>query len=72
MVHREDPASGAVEIVASRPPEAEGVSGYGVVMTLTFQAKKVGRFSVKITKGTVIQSSRLTAASGSEISVSVQ
>ena len=73
LVHREDPASGAVEITASRPPESDGLSGHGVVTTLTFQAKTPGRFPVKITKAAVIQSEgQLTAASGSEITVSVQ
>jgi general secretion pathway protein D len=73
LVHREDPASGAVEITASRPPGSEGVSGHGVVATLTFQASATGRFPVKITKGAVVQPDvQPTAASGSEITVSVQ
>jgi general secretion pathway protein D len=73
LVHREDPASGAVEITASRPPGSEGVSGHGVVATLTFQASATGRFPVKITKAAVVQpDQQLTAASGSEITVSVQ
>jgi general secretion pathway protein D len=72
LVHREN-ANGAVEITASRPPESEGVSGHGVVTTLTFQAKTTGRFPVKITKAGVVQpGQQLTAVSGSEISVSVQ
>jgi len=73
LVHREDPASGAVEITASRPPGSEGVSGHGVVATLTFQASATGRFPVKITKAAVVQpDQQLNAASGSEITVSVQ
>jgi len=73
LVHREDPTSGAVEITASRPPGSEGVSGHGVVTTLTFQASAAGRFPVKITKAAVVQpDQQLTAASGSEITVSVQ
>ncbi len=73
LVHREDPSSGAVEITASRPPSSEGVSGHGVVATLTFQANTAGRFPVKITKAAVVQpDQQLTAASGSEITVSVQ
>jgi general secretion pathway protein D len=73
LVHREDPSSGAVEITASRPPGSEGVSGHGVVATLTFQASATGRFPVKITKAAVVQpDQQLTAASGSEITVSVQ
>lgn len=73
LVHREDPSKGAVEITASRPPDTEGVSGHGVVTTLTFHAKTIGRFPVKITKAAAVQSDQqLTAVSGSEITVSVQ
>ena len=73
LFHREDPSSGAVEITASRSPGSEGVSGHGVVATLTFQANATGRFPVKITKAAVVQpDQQLTAASGSEITVSVQ
>jgi general secretion pathway protein D len=72
LVHRENPASGAVEITVSRPPGSEGVSGHGVVATLTFQASATGR-PVKITKAAVVQpDQQLTAASGTEITVSVQ
>ena len=73
LVHREDPLSGAVEITVARPRESQGVSGHGVVTTLTFQAKTAGRFPVKITKAAIIQSDQqLAPASGSEITVSVQ
>ncbi len=73
LVHREDSTTGAVAITASRPRESQGVSGQGVVTTLTFQAKTTGRFPVKITKGGVVQADQqLTAVSGSEITVSVQ
>ena len=73
LVHREDPSSGAVEITASRPPKSEGVSGHGVVITLTFEAKTTGRFPVKITKAALVHpNQQLTSASGSEVTVSVQ
>jgi general secretion pathway protein D len=73
LVHREDPSSGAVEITASRPSESEGVSGHGVVTTLTFEAKTTGRFPVKITKASLGHPNQQpTAASGSEVTVSVQ
>jgi general secretion pathway protein D len=73
LVHRDDPSSGAVEITASRPPKSEGVSGHGVVTTLTFQAKTAGRFPVKITKAALVHpDQQLTAASGSDVTVSVQ
>src|SRR5260370_16924389 len=48
LVHREDPSNGAVEITASRPPGAEGLSGHGVVTTLTFQAKTTAPLPIKI------------------------
>jgi general secretion pathway protein D len=73
LVHREDLSNGVVDITASRPRESQGVSGQGVVTTLTFHAKTTGRFPVKITKGAVVQADQqLTAVSGSEITVSVQ
>ena len=56
-----------------RPRESEVVSGHGVVTTLTFLANTTGRFPVKITRAAVVQpDQQLTAASGSEITVSVQ
>ena len=73
LVHREDLSNGVVDITASRPRESQGVSGQGVVTTLTFHANTTGRFLVKITKGAVVQADQqLTAVSGSEITVSVQ
>jgi hypothetical protein len=64
---------GTVEITPSRPPESEGISGRGVVITLTFQAKTTGRFPVKITKAAIVHNDHQTsAASGWEITVSVQ
>jgi general secretion pathway protein D len=73
LVHREDPSTGAVEITASRPPKSEGVSGHGVIATLTFEAKTAGRFPVKITKAALVHpNQQLTSTSGSEGTVSVQ
>jgi general secretion pathway protein D len=72
LVHRDDPSSDSVEITASRPSGAQGVSGHGVVSTLTFLAKTSGRFPVRITNGAVIQPDYQSASvSGSEITVSV-
>ena len=73
LVHREDTHHSAVQITATRPADAAGVSGQGVVTTLTFQAKVAGRFPVKITKAAIVQrNQQQTAASGSETIVSVQ
>ena len=39
IVHRDDDSTGALQISATRPPGATGVSGQGTVVTLTFMAK---------------------------------
>jgi general secretion pathway protein D len=73
LVHREDASTGTLELTASRPAKAEGVSGYGVVTTLTFQAKSAGRFPIRVSNGVVIQSGQQQAAvSGGEATVSVR
>jgi general secretion pathway protein D len=73
LVRRDDPSSGVVEITASRPSGSGGVSGHGIIATLTFEARESGQFLVKITNGTVIQADEQpTAVSGSEMTVSVR
>jgi general secretion pathway protein D len=51
LVHREDDATGTLQITATRPPGAGGVSGQGAVMTMTFQAKASGQTPLTITRG---------------------
>jgi general secretion pathway protein D len=51
LVHRDDPTSGTVQITATRPPGAGGVSGQGAVVTLTFMAKGAGQSALTITRG---------------------
>jgi general secretion pathway protein D len=51
IVHREDEAVGQLQITASRPPGAGGVSGQGSVVTMTFQAKTDGQTPLTITRG---------------------
>jgi len=51
LVHRDDPTSGTLQITASRPPGAGGVSGQGAVVTLTFMAKGTGQSALTITRG---------------------
>lgn len=51
LVHREDDAVGQLQITASRPPGAGGVSGQGSVVTVTFQAKAAGQTPLTITRG---------------------
>jgi general secretion pathway protein D len=73
LVHREDASTGTLEVTASRPAKAKGVSGHGVVTTLTFQAKSAGSFPIRVSKGVVIQSGQQQAAvSGGETTVSVR
>jgi general secretion pathway protein D len=49
LVYRDDPL-GSLQISASRPPGAAGVSGDGAVFTLTFLAKTAGTATVTITR----------------------
>ena len=51
IVHREDPATGTIQVSATRPPGSAGVTGQGTVFTLTFMAKTSGRSMVTITQG---------------------
>jgi general secretion pathway protein D len=51
LVHREDETSGTLQITATRPPGAGGVSGQGTVVTMTFQAKSNGQTPLTITRG---------------------
>lgn len=51
VTHREDDASGTMQVTATRPPGANGVSGQGPVLTLTFMAKAPGQGSLSIARG---------------------
>lgn len=48
---RDDPATGTLQITASRPPGAGAVSGQGAVVTLTMMAKTPGQSALVITRG---------------------
>ncbi|HEY3928308.1 MAG TPA: cohesin domain-containing protein, partial [Candidatus Koribacter sp.] len=48
LVHRDDPMTGQVQVTATRPPGAPGVSGEGQVFTLTFLAKAPGSSQLSI------------------------
>lgn len=48
IVHRDDPASGTLQITATRPPGSGGISGQGPVFTLTFVAKAPGQTSLAV------------------------
>lgn len=49
LVHRDDPASGKLQVTAQRPPGTPGVSGDGTVFSLVFAAKAKGNGTVTIT-----------------------
>jgi general secretion pathway protein D len=51
VAHREDPATGTMQITASRPPGVGGVSGQGAVVTVTFMAKAAGQSALTISRG---------------------
>jgi general secretion pathway protein D len=50
---RKDDNSGMLQITATRPPGASGVSGQGSVVTITFLAKASGQSMLTIAKGNV-------------------
>jgi len=49
VTHRED--DGTLQVTATRPPGAAGISGQGSVVTLTLVAKAAGQASLTIAKG---------------------
>jgi general secretion pathway protein D len=51
VTHREDDSTGTMQVMATRPPGANGVSGQGPVLTLTFMAKAPGQSSLAIARG---------------------
>jgi general secretion pathway protein D len=48
LVHRDDPASGKLQVTAQRQPGSAGVSGDGTVFTLVFNGKSKGDGTVAI------------------------
>ncbi len=51
LMHRDDDTTGSLQINATRPPGANGVSGQGTVATLTFKAKAPGQSTLAISRG---------------------
>jgi len=73
LVHRDDPATGTLQVTATRPPGAGGVSGQGAVVTLTFMAKGAGQSALTITRGGARDPSmQPIALSGAQAAVTVQ
>lgn len=50
LVHRDDAQAGSLQVSATRPPGTGGVSGEGVVFTLTFLAKAPGQSTLNVDK----------------------
>ncbi len=50
LVHRDDSASGTLQITATRPPGSGGASGEGNVFTLTFVARAPGQGSLAMAR----------------------
>jgi len=73
LVHREDEATGTLQITATRPPGAGGVSGQGAVVTITFQAKASGQTPLTITRGGARDPSlQAITVNGAQAAVTVQ
>jgi general secretion pathway protein D len=73
VVHREDESTGTLQITATRPPGAGGVSGQGTVVTMTFQAKASGQTPLTITRGGARDPSlQSIPVNGAQASVTVQ
>jgi general secretion pathway protein D len=73
LVHREDETKGELQITATRPPGAGGVSGKGAVVTMTFQAKASGQTPLTITRGGARDpGQQAIAVNGAQASVTVQ
>jgi general secretion pathway protein D len=73
LVHREDDTVGQLQITATRPPGAGGVSGQGTVVTMTFQAKNTGQTPLTITRGGARDPGlQAITVNGAQASVTVQ
>ena len=73
VVHRDDPASGTLQVTATRPPGAGGVSGQGAVVTLTFMAKGPGQSALTITRGGARDPAmQPIAMSGAQAAITIQ
>jgi general secretion pathway protein D len=72
LIHRDD-GPGMININASRPPGAPGLSGAGTVCVLSFQAKAAGESTLVITHPTAMNSAlQQVQATGSQVSIVVK
>jgi general secretion pathway protein D len=73
LVHREDETTGTLQVTATRPPGAGGVSGQGAVVILTFQAKASGQTPLTITRGGARDpGQQAITVNGAQASITVQ
>jgi hypothetical protein len=73
VTQRDDPATGAVHITATRPPGTGGASGRGTLVTLTFTAKAEGRAGISIAKAGLRNSNgQLIPSSGLQTAVEIK
>jgi general secretion pathway protein D len=72
LVNRDDSMAGILQLTASRPPGATGISGDGSVFTLTFQARAPGQSTLSINRAMVKNAAMQNVpASGSQAIVTV-
>jgi general secretion pathway protein D len=73
LVHRDDDTTGTLQITATRPPGAGGISGEGTVVTLTLVAKAPGQSTLTIARGGVRDPGMQSApAAGAAMNVTIQ
>ena len=73
LVHRVDEQTGTIQVTATRPPGASGISGSGVAITLTFVAKASGHSTLSIVRGGATDPSmQRMPVTGATASVTVQ
>jgi len=73
LVHRDDDTTGTLQITATRPPGAGGISGQGTIVTLTLVAKAPGQSSLTIARGGVRDPGMQAApAAGAAVTVTIQ
>ncbi len=73
LVHRDDATAGKLQVTATRPPGAGGVSGQGAVVTLTFMAKSPGQSVLTITRGGARDPAmQPIAMSGAQAAITIQ
>jgi len=73
LVHKDDPVTGTLQVTATRPPGAGGVSGQGAVLTITFMAKGPGQSALTITRGGARDPAmQPIAMSGAQAAITIQ